>query len=40
MNLTEKDHYHQNSELRGYEGIIDFNSIGLGGSWAIIKMKN
>ena len=40
MNLTEKNHYHKNSELRGYKDLINFNSIGLGGSWAIIKIHN
>ena len=40
LNLTEKDYYQNNAELRGYKDLINFNSIGLGGSWAIIKIKN
>jgi len=40
MNLSKKNHYHKNTEIRGYKDLIDFNSIGLGGSWAMIKIKS
>jgi hypothetical protein len=37
---SEKDHFHDNSKLRGYKDLIEFYSIGLGGNWAIAQIKS
>jgi hypothetical protein len=36
---SDKGQYHDNSNLRGYSGVLSFHSLGLGGNWAIIKIK-
>ncbi|BDS13038.1 hypothetical protein [Aureispira anguillae] len=37
---SDKEYFDNNFKLRGYEGLIDFYSIGLGWSFAMAKIKN
>lgn len=37
---SDKNHFDDNSDLQGYKDLIEFYSLGLGGNWAIVIIKN